>query len=70
MVLRGENGWQYESVEEFREKLRLFLEHPELRVKLHENAVKTGEQFSIAAFAERAEGAYIEQLKLWKEKSV
>lgn len=70
VVLRGENGWQYESVEEFREKLRLFLEHPELRVKLHENAVKTGEQFSIAAFAERAEGAYIEQLKLWKEKSV
>lgn len=63
MVLDGVNGWQYHSEEEFRAYLLRFLEHPELRAGLRQQALATAQRYSIENFALQAENVYLEMLR-------
>jgi len=63
VVRDGENGWQYRSEEDFRQKLDAFLAHPQHREALSRCARETGEEYSAQRFAERVEAIYSEQIE-------
>ena len=63
VVRDGENGWQYHSEEEFRQRLEDFLAHPQHRETLARCARETGEEYSAQRFAERVEAIYSEQIQ-------
>lgn len=60
VILEDVNGWQYDSETDFIQKVRSFIEHSEKQKVWSENAQRTGETFSIPAFACRAEQIYQE----------
>ena len=62
-ILReGENGWQYHSTAEFRQRLEDFLASPETHEALKRQAAESAEQFSAQRFAQRVERIYQTQL--------
>lgn len=63
VVRDGENGWQYHSEAEFRQRLSDFLAHPQNREALVRSARETGEEYSAQRFAERVEAIYEEQIQ-------
>ena len=63
VVRDGENGWQYHSEAEFRQRLEEFLAHPQYRESLARSARATGEEYSAQRFAERVEAIYLEQME-------
>lgn len=63
VVRDGENGWQYHSEAEFRQRLESFLAHPQRRELLARKARETGEEYSARRFAQRVEGIYLEQME-------
>ena len=63
VVRDEENGWQYHSEEEFRQRLESFLAHPQNREALSRCARETGEEYSAQRFAERVEAIYLEQIE-------
>lgn len=63
VVRDEENGWQYHSEEEFRQRLENFLAHPQNREALSRCARETGEEYSAQRFAERVEAIYLEQIE-------
>lgn len=58
----GRNGWQYQDLQEFDQRLRWFMDHPESRGKLRSEALKVSGKFSAAAFAECVEKIYRERI--------
>jgi 1,2-diacylglycerol 3-alpha-glucosyltransferase len=58
VVRSGENGWQYDTAEEFCSYLRTFCSDPDLRDSLAHGALESARRFSVAAFAEAAEDVY------------
>ena len=62
VIQEGENGWQYHSPGEFRQRLEAFLSQPETHDALRRQAAESAEQFSAQRFAERAERIYQMQL--------
>ncbi len=63
VVQDGENGWQYHTEAEFRQRLADFLAHPQHREALCRSARETGEEYSAQRFAERVEAIYEEQIE-------
>ena len=63
VVRDGENGWQYHSEAEFRQRLEDFWAHPQHREALARCARETGEEYSAQRFAERVEVIYLEQIE-------
>ena len=63
VVRDGENGWQYHSEAEFRQRLEDFWAHPQHREALARCARETGEEYSAQRFAERVEAIYLEQIE-------
>ena len=62
VILEGENGWQYHTSAEFRQRLAWFLTHPEAHAALRRQAAESAEQFSAQQFAQRVERIYQMQL--------
>jgi len=62
VILEGENGWQYHSTVEFRQRLEEFLASPETHEALKRRAAESAEQFSAQRFAQRVERIYQMQL--------
>ena len=62
VILEGENGWQYHSTAEFRQRLEEFLASPETHEALKRRAAESAEQFSAQRFAQRVERIYQMQL--------
>ena len=59
VIRNGQNGWQYETEEEFFDRLRLYTGSAALRKTLSQNAAEiAGREFSSAVFAENVEAAY------------
>lgn len=56
----GVNGWQYENPAELHDKISLLLNQPELWQGFRDNALKTGQKFSVSAFTENVEQVYKE----------
>ncbi|MEY8386087.1 glycosyltransferase family 4 protein [Oscillospiraceae bacterium 38-13] len=63
VVRDGENGWQYHSEAEFRQRLAAFLAAPQHWDALAQAARETGEEYSAQRFAERVEAIYEEQVE-------
>ena len=63
VVRDGENGWQYHSETEFRQRLADFLARPEGWEALSRGARETGEEYSAQRFARRVEAIYLEQIE-------
>ena len=63
VLLDGVNGWQYQTQEEFSDRLAYFLEHPEIRQELSEKAVLSSQRFGVTAFAENMEAVYQKQIR-------
>ena len=63
VVRDGENGWQYRSEADFRQRLEEFLAHPQRREALCRAARETGEEYSAQRFAQRVETIYLEQIE-------
>ena len=62
VIQDGENGWQYHSTQEFRQRLETFLARPETHEALRRRAAESAEQFSAQRFAQRVERIYQTQL--------
>ena len=62
VIQDGENGWQYHSTQEFRQRLEAFLARPETHEALRRRAAESAEQFSAQRFAQRVERIYQTQL--------
>ena len=62
VIQDGENGWQYHSTQEFRQRLETFLARPETHEALRRRAAESAEQFSAQRFAQRVERIYQMQL--------
>ena len=73
LVVEGYNGWQYETIEECKEKLLAYMKlSKEEKKKLSENAIESAERYSSRRFASDVANVYkmcIEK-KLKKEKEV
>ena len=63
VLLDGVNGWQYQTQEEFLDRLKLFLTHPEIRHEMSLEAIRSSEGFDVAAFAENVEEVYQKQIR-------
>ena len=63
VVRDGENGWQYRSEADFRQKLDTFLAQPHHREAMARSARETGEEYSAQRFAERVEAIYLGQIE-------
>ncbi len=63
VLQNGMNGWQYETTEEMCDRIRTYIQHPELKEKFRRNALKTSCKFSVSAFAETVEKIYEEQIE-------
>ena len=62
VLLDGVNGWQYQTQEEFLDRLELFLAHPEIKDALSHEAIRSSHGFTVAAFAKNAEQVYRQQI--------
>ena len=62
VIRDGENGWQYRSGAEFRQRLEEFLACPEDHAALCRRAAESAEAFSAERFAQRVEGIYLERM--------
>lgn len=62
VIQEGENGWQYHSSTDFREKLDNFLAHPEERSARRKAAMESVKQFSAEHFAAHMESIYCQQI--------
>lgn len=72
VILENVNGWQYDSEMDFVQKVRNFMKYPKQQEVLSENALRTGEKFSIPTFACHAEQIYQERIvqrRIPKEES-
>lgn len=58
VLKNGVNGWQYENTSELRDKITSLLHYPELWQNLQNNALASGRQFSVSAFAENVQQIY------------
>ena len=66
VLLDGVNGWQYQTQEEFSDRVELFFTHPEIRQGMSREAGRSSRRFGIDAFAENAEEVYREQI-VWRQ---
>ena len=68
VVMQGSNGWQYTNENEFAACTEKFMQHPDCRERMRKSASVTGQRFSIEAFAQEIESAYVECLRArcWK----
>ena len=68
VVIQGVNGWQYTEEEVFAACVEQFLTHPEHREQMERSALASGQRFSVEAFAQEVESAYLECLhtRCWK----
>lgn len=68
VVTQGANGWQYTSKNEFAAYVENFMQYPDYREKMRKSALAAGQRFSIEAFAQEIESAYVECLRTrcWK----
>ena len=62
VIREGENGWQYQTEEEFRRKLADFAAQPEQREALSAAARRSVEPYSIDYFAQSLEDIYLGQI--------
>ena len=60
------NGWQYDSKEDFVEKLKYYIRSKEPRCSLRRNSVKAGELYSVGTFAKNMESIYEEVIHLFE----
>lgn len=63
VLLDGVNGWQYQTQEEFLDRLKLFLTHPEMKDEMSLEAIRSSMEFDVAAFAENVEEVYLKQIR-------
>lgn len=68
VVTQGANGWQYTSKNEFAAYVENFMQYLDYREKMRKSALAAGQRFSIEAFAQEIESAYVECLRTrcWK----
>lgn len=68
VVIQGRNGWQYAEEDDFAARVEQFLRYPECREQMGKSAWISGQRFSIEAFAQEVESAYLEclQARRWK----
>lgn len=59
LVVNGENGWQYETMQEFADYVGEFFKSEETMNTMAKNALTASQSYSIEAFAESAEAAYL-----------
>lgn len=64
VLLDGVNGWNYKTQDEFSDRLKLFLEYPDIREEMSREAARISRGFSISSFAQNAEQVYREQIAL------
>ena len=67
---QGVNGWQYTEEDDFAACVEQFLTHPEHREQMERSALISGQRFSVEAFAQEVESAYLECLhtRCWKAR--
>ena len=67
---QGVNGWQYTEEDDFAACVEQFLTHPEHREQMERSALASGQRFSVEAFAQEVESAYLECLhtRCWKAR--
>lgn len=64
LVIEGYNGWQYETADEFIEKLTTYVNMPkEEKEKLSANALETAERYSSKTFAKNAMELYTKYIE-------
>lgn len=63
VLLDGVNGWQYQTQEEFLDRLKLFLTYPEMKDEMSLEAIRSSMEFDVAAFAENVEEVYQKQIR-------
>lgn len=70
VVEQGINGWQYTEEHDFAACVEQFLKHPECREQMGRSALISGQRFSVEAFAQEIESAYLECLHAhcWKAR--
>ena len=68
VVEQGGNGWQYTEEHDFAACVEQFWKHPEGREQMRRSAWISGQRFSVEAFAQEDESAYLECLRArcWK----
>lgn len=63
VIINGENGWQYESEDDFSEKLNIFLNNKYIyNMMSHGSSQIAMQKFSLATFADKAESTYTDVL--------
>ena len=59
LIINGENGWQYDTREEFVDYVDSFFADADICRIMSDNAISTSQRYSIEAFAKKAEAAYL-----------
>lgn len=62
ILLDGRNGWQYDTLADGAERVRQFLDHPELHKAMGTASLEIGRRYSVPAFADSVEAVYREQM--------
>ena len=72
VVEQGVNGWQYTEEDDFAACVEQFLTHPEHWEQMERSALVSGQRFSVEAFAQEVESAYLECLhtRCWKARGI
>ena len=68
IVEQGVDGWQFETEEEYKKYLKEFISNKGNRDAMHLAAVKTGEKFSVPAFAKAVEDVYKASIDHYSER--
>ena len=63
VILEGENGWQYRTEEEFRQRVEEFFAAPEKKEAMSAAARAVAEEYSAERFGQRAEAIYAARIQ-------
>lgn len=70
VILQGENGWQYETEEEFNAFLKEFYANPQRHEAMRRSARAVAQEYSAEIFAQRVEKIYEERIARQQKKEV
>ncbi len=71
LVIEGYNGWQYETIDEFKEKLMNYINlSDDEKKKLSNNALETAERYSARRFAQNIVDLYTQCIEKKRSKDI
>jgi 1,2-diacylglycerol 3-alpha-glucosyltransferase len=69
VIYDGENGWQYESFEQFRDRLGFILQNEEEYHRLSSNAINMARrEYSSTTFAQKVDEIYLEAIQIYRKQ--